>query len=107
MRQVTSTGANAYIPLSEVATVTLDTGASWIYHESTERFIPIKFSVRGRDLGGTAAEAQERITKNVKLPSGYRMVWSGEFEDLQKAKERLEMIVPISLAIIVGLLYRL
>jgi cobalt-zinc-cadmium resistance protein CzcA len=74
-----SNGANAYIPLSELATVTLENGAAWIYHESTERFIPIKFSVRQRDLGSTVAEAQERLAKNVKLPSGYRAVWAGEF----------------------------
>jgi cobalt-zinc-cadmium resistance protein CzcA len=96
---------NAYIPLSELARITLDTGASWIYHESTQRFIPVKFSVRGRDLGSTVAEAQQRIAKNVKLPTGYRMIWAGEFEDLQQAKERLELIVPISLLLIFGLLY--
>jgi cobalt-zinc-cadmium resistance protein CzcA len=101
----TSNGANAYIPLSELATITLDTGAAWIYHESTKRFIPVKFSVRGRDLGSTVADAQARIAKKVKLPTGYRMVWSGEFEDLQLAKERLELIVPVSLALIIGLLY--
>ena len=101
----TSSGANAYIPLSELATISLDTGASWIYHESTQRFIPVKFSVRGRDLGSTVAEAQARIAKNVKLPSGYRILWAGEFEDLQLAKERLEIIVPISLLLIIGLLY--
>jgi cobalt-zinc-cadmium resistance protein CzcA len=99
--------STAYIPLSEVAKITLDTGASWIYHESTERFIPIKFSVRGRDLGSTVAEAQAKIAKSIQLPSGYRIVWSGEFEDLQKAKERLELIVPISLVMIIGLLYSL
>jgi cobalt-zinc-cadmium resistance protein CzcA len=98
-------GANAYIPLSELATITLDTGAAWIYHESVQRFIPIKFSVRGRDLGSTVAEAQEQLAKNVKLPSGYRMVWAGEFGDLQEAKQRLELIVPVSLALILGLLY--
>jgi cobalt-zinc-cadmium resistance protein CzcA len=101
----TSSGANAYIPLSELASITLDTGASWIYHESTQRFIPVKFSVRGRDLGSTVAEAQARLGKNVKLPTGYRMVWAGEFEDLQLAKERLELVVPVSLALILGLLY--
>jgi cobalt-zinc-cadmium resistance protein CzcA len=101
----TGGGANAYIPLSEIATISLDTGASWIYHESTQRFIPVKFSVRGRDLGGTVAEAQARIAKNIKLPSGYRIIWAGEFEDLQLAKERLEIIVPISLLLIIGLLY--
>jgi len=101
----TSAGATGYVPLSELATITLDNGAAWIYHESTERFIPIKFSVRGRDLGGTVAEAQARIAKNIKLPTGYRLVWAGEFEDLQLAKQRLEIIVPISLVCILGLLY--
>jgi heavy metal efflux system protein len=103
----TPAGVNAYVPLSELANITLDTGASYIYHESRERFIPIKFSVRGRDLGGTVAEAQERIAKNVKLPVGYRIIWAGEFEDLQRAKERLEVIVPISLLLIMVLLYGL
>jgi cobalt-zinc-cadmium resistance protein CzcA len=103
----TSSGANAYIPLRELATITLDTGAAWIYHESVQRFIPVKFSVRGRDLGSTVAEAQERIADNIKLPSGYRMVWAGEFGQLQEAKERLEIIVPLTLVLIVGLLYAL
>jgi cobalt-zinc-cadmium resistance protein CzcA len=101
----TASGANAYIPLSELATISLDTGAAWIYHESVERFIPVKFSVRGRDLGGTVEEAQRRIAANVKLPSGYRLIWAGEFGDLQEAKKRLEVIVPISLVLILGLLY--
>jgi heavy metal efflux system protein len=103
----TSSGANAYIPLKELATITLDTGASWIYHENGERFIPVKFSVRGRDLGSSVAEAQKRIAENVKLPSGYHLVWSGEFGELQAAKERLEIIVPVSLVLILGLLYSL
>ena len=101
----TSTGQNAYIPLSELATIMLDTGAAWIYHESVQRFIPVKFSVRSRDLGSTVEEAQQRISKNVKLPSGYRMIWAGEFGDLQEAKKRLEVVVPISLVLILGLLY--
>ena len=103
----TSSGANAYIPLSELATVTLDTGASWIYHESTQRFIPVKFSVRDRDLGSTVAEAQKRIAKNVKLPSGYRLVWAGEFGRLEEARNRLAIVVPVSLVLILGLLYTL
>jgi cobalt-zinc-cadmium resistance protein CzcA len=103
----TSSGANAYIPLTELATISLDTGAAWIYHESVQRFIPVKFSVRGRDLGGTVEEAQQRIAQNVKLPPGYRLIWAGEFGDLQEAKKRLEIIVPISLVLIIGLLYTL
>jgi heavy metal efflux system protein len=103
----TPAGVNAYVPLNELANISLDTGASYIYHESRERYIPIKFSVRARDLGGTVAEAQERIAKNVKLPVGYRIIWAGEFEDLQKAKERLEIIIPVSLLLIMVLLYGL
>jgi cobalt-zinc-cadmium resistance protein CzcA len=100
-----ATGANAYIPLAELADISLDTGAAWIYHESVQRFIPVKFSVRGRDLGSTVADAQDRISKNIKLPIGYHLVWAGEFGDLQEAKKRLEIIVPLSLLLIVGLLY--
>jgi cobalt-zinc-cadmium resistance protein CzcA len=103
----TAAGTTAYIPLRELATITLDSGASFIYHEATQRYIPIKFSVRGRDLGSTVAEAQERIAKNVPLPTGYRIVWAGEFEDLQTAKKRLAVFVPMSLALILVLLYSL
>ncbi len=100
-------GPNSYLPLSELADVSLDTGASYIYRERSARFIPIKFSVRGRDLGGTVAEAQERIAKNVKLPTGYRILWAGEFEDLQAASARLKIVLPITLALILVLLYGL
>jgi len=103
----TAAGNNAYIPLSELANITVDTGAAWIYHEKVQRFIPVKFSVRGRDLGGTVEEAQQRLAKNVKLPPGYRFIWAGEFGDLQEAKKRLEIIVPLSLVLIAGLLYTL
>ena len=103
----TPAGTTAFIPLKDLATITLDTGASFIYHERTKRFIPVKFSVRGRDLGSTVAEAQERIAKNITLPFGYRMIWAGEFEDLQQAKERLSIVVPISLVLILILLYSL
>ena len=103
----TASGVNAYIPLRELADISLDSGASYIYHETTSRFIPIKFSVRGRDLGSTVAEAQERIKKNVKLPTGYRIVWAGEFEDLQVAKDRLAIFVPLSLGLILVLLFSL
>ena len=91
---------NAYIPLSELASITLDTGASYIFRERNQRFVPIKFSVRGRDLASAVAEAQERINKNVKLPTGYRIDWAGEFEGLQQAKKRLAIIVPISFVLI-------
>ncbi len=103
----TAEGANAYIPLSELATISLDTGASFIYREGSNRYIPIKFSVRGRDLGSTVAEAQALIAKNVKLPAGYRILWSGEFGDLERANARLAVIVPITFLMIMVLLYAL
>ncbi|MGA7384617.1 MAG: CusA/CzcA family heavy metal efflux RND transporter [Methylocella sp.] len=103
----TPSGTNAYIPLSELATISLDTGASFIYREGSNRYIPIKFSVRGRDLGSTVAEARALIVKNVKLPAGYRILWSGEFEDLERANARLAVIVPITFLMILVLLYAL
>ena len=102
-----SGGPNAYIPLSEIATISLETGASFIYRERNERYIPIKFSVRERDLADTITEAQARIARQMKLPSGYRIEWAGEFESLQQAKKRLQMIVPLSLGLIIILLYSL
>ncbi len=100
-------GSNAYVPLSELASISIDTGASYIYRESSARYIPIKFSVRGRDLGSTVAEAQERIAQSIKLPSGYRILWSGEFDNLQQATQRLMIIIPITFLLILVLLYGL
>ncbi len=100
-------GTVGYVPLKDLASVTLTTGAAWIYHEGGERFIPVKFSVRGRDLGGAVGEAQSRIASHVKLPPGYRLEWSGEYGELQAAQRRLAVIVPVSLVFILGLLYSL
>ncbi|MBV8538211.1 MAG: efflux RND transporter permease subunit, partial [Alphaproteobacteria bacterium] len=103
----TPSGTNAYIPLSELAHISLDTGASYIFHEGSQRYIPVKFSVRGRDLGSTVADAEERIAQEVKFPPGYRVEWAGEFDELQQAKKRLAIVVPISLLLIMILLYGL
>jgi heavy metal efflux system protein len=97
----------AYIALGDVAEVRLETGAAYIYRQNTERFVPIKYSVRGRDLGSTVAEAQRRIAKNVELKEGYRLEWSGEFGALVEAQKRLAIIVPLSLLLIMMLLYSL
>jgi heavy metal efflux system protein len=104
---VQSSGSNAYIPLSDFASIKLDTGASYIFRERNQRFVPIKFSVRGRDLAGAVEEAQQRIARNVKLPTGYRIDWAGEFEWLQQAKKRLGIILPITFVLIMVLLYGL
>jgi heavy metal efflux system protein len=97
----------AYIALGELGEVKLEPGAAYIYRENAQRFIPIKYSVRDRDLGSTVADAQARIAKNVPLPSGYRLEWSGEFGALQEAKQRLVIIIPLSLLLILMLLYSL
>jgi heavy metal efflux system protein len=103
----TPAGTSGYVPLSELADISLDTGASFIYRERSQRFIPIKFSVRGRDLGSTVEEAQRRVSDAIKLPNGYQIIWAGEFEDLQNAKQRLMIVVPITLLLILVLLYGL
>jgi heavy metal efflux system protein len=93
------------IPLTDVATVKLVSGAAFIYRENQERYIPIKFSVRGRDLGSAVLEAQQKIAQQVQLPSGYRLEWVGEFGELQEAIGRLAVAVPLSVGLICMLLF--
>jgi cobalt-zinc-cadmium resistance protein CzcA len=102
-----SKSPTAYISLSDLGEVKLVSGAAYIYRENSQRFIPLKYSVRDRDLGSTVAEAQERVTKDVPLPQGYRLEWAGEFGALVDAKKRLAFIVPLSLLLILMLLYSL
>jgi heavy metal efflux system protein len=98
-------GAITQIPLSEVASINLVSGAAYIYREQQERYLPIKFSVRERDLGSAIQEAQDKIAREVQLPSGSRIEWVGEFGNLQDAIKRLSIVVPISLALIAILLW--
>src|SRR5262249_25770697 len=100
-----STPDGGRIPLKQVAQIERQTGASFIYREDNARYIPIKFSVRGRDLQSTIAEAESKIRQSVSLPSGYHYEWAGEFQELQAAVKRLEIVVPISLLLILMLLY--
>jgi cobalt-zinc-cadmium resistance protein CzcA len=93
------------IPLEDVADVRLGVGAAFIYREQQQRYVPIKFSVRGRDLGSAVLEAQRAVDAQVVLPGGYRMEWVGEFGNLQEAAARLGVAVPLSLALIILLLY--
>lgn len=91
--------------LRDVAEVRLVTGPSYIYREEASRYIPLRFSVRGRDPASAVSEAQERVVANVSLPSGYRLEWVGEFRNLQEAIGRLSRIVPVALGLIAVLLY--
>ena len=93
------------VPLSDVADVKLVSGAAFIYREGMQRYIPIKFSVRGRDLGGAVIDAQKAVAEKVVLPGGYHLEWVGEFGNLQDAIKRLEVVVPIAIGLILVLLY--
>ena len=93
------------VPLSEVASIKLVSGAAYIYREQQERYLPIKFSVRERDLGSAIQEAQQKIAEQVQLPPGSRLEWVGEFGNLQDAIRRLSIVVPISLTLIAVLIW--
>jgi heavy metal efflux system protein len=93
------------IPLKEIATIKKITGPAFIYRDNTKRFIGVKFSVRDRDLGSTISEAQNIVNKNIELPQGYSIGWTGEFENQVRATNRLGEMVPISLIGIFVLLF--
>src|SRR5262249_49092778 len=98
-------GATVQVPLGEVASVQLISGPSFIYREHQERYVPIKFSVRGRELGSAVLEAQHKVEEQVRLPGGYRLEWVGEFGNLQDALHRLSIAVPLSIVLICILLF--
>lgn len=93
------------IPLKEISQIRKITGPAFIFRDNTKRFIGVKFSVRERDLGSTIADAQQRVTSNIKLPEGYAIGWTGEFENQVRASQRLAQVVPISLIAIFVLLF--
>jgi cobalt-zinc-cadmium resistance protein CzcA len=88
------------IPLKEIADIKLSSGPSFIYRDNNKRFTAVAFAVRGRDLGSTVAEAQKKLNKEVKLPKGYTIQWSGEYESEIRAMTKLSIVVPVSLVII-------
>ncbi|HEX7869845.1 MAG TPA: efflux RND transporter permease subunit, partial [Chryseobacterium sp.] len=92
------------IPLKEVATIEKNNGAAFIYRDDIKRYIGIKFSIRDRDLGGTISDAQKEVAK-INLPEGYKIGWTGQFENQQRATKRLTEIVPISILGIFFLLF--
>jgi cobalt-zinc-cadmium resistance protein CzcA len=93
------------VALSQVSHITLDDGASTIYREGNSRYIAIKYSVRGRDLGSTVRQAIEEVGKKVQFPEGYHLDWTGEYESQQRANRRLAFIVPITLLLMAFILY--
>lgn len=93
------------ISLKEISDLKQSTGPAFIYRDNTKRFIGVKFSVRDRDLGSTIADAQKQVADHVKLPNGYSIGWTGEFENQVRASNRLAEVVPISLIGIFILLF--
>ncbi len=93
------------IPLVEISDIGQVTGPSLIYRDDNRRFAAVKFSIRGRDMGSTIAEAQKKVAAVVKLPKGYEMKWTGDFENQRRAQQRLSQVVPISLALIFFILF--
>jgi cobalt-zinc-cadmium resistance protein CzcA len=105
MRLMIPTLRGGKIRLKEIANIQKITGPAFIYRDNTKRFIGVKFSVRERDLGSTIAEAQANVKANIKLPNGYSIGWTGEFENQVRATHRLSQVVPVSLILIFVLLF--
>ena len=101
------TASGGRVPLEQVAHVQLKQGAFMIYRENGQRFIPIKFGVRGRDLASTMREATSRLRAQIRLAPGYHYEWAGEYESLQREERRLAVVIPVTLMVIFGLLYML
>jgi cobalt-zinc-cadmium resistance protein CzcA len=93
------------VPLSQLATVRISDGATIIARRENRRQISVRTNIRGRDQGSFVAEAQRRFEQAVKLPPGYRVEWGGQFENLQRARRRLTVILPVTIAIIFALLF--
>ncbi len=94
-----------YVPLAQVADIKTAEGASFVYRDALERYVPLRFAVRGRDLKGAVGEAKARVARNVKLPEGMHLEWAGEYGELQQANRRLMVVVPFALVLIAGVLY--
>jgi cobalt-zinc-cadmium resistance protein CzcA len=93
------------VSLAQLTKVSADDGAEEIYREAGQRFIAIKYSVRGRDLGSTVEEAIRKVNKNVKLPAGYHLEWAGEYESQKRANKRMDIVIPVTVLVIFLILY--
>lgn len=93
------------VPLREIASIGYQTGPAFIYREGNSRYIGVGFGIEGRDLGSTIAEAKERVAADLVLPKGKHMEWAGEFESKERAAKQLTLVVPVSIVLILLLLY--
>jgi cobalt-zinc-cadmium resistance protein CzcA len=97
--------AGTQIPIKQIATIRKVIGPILIYRDKNQRFIALKFSARGRDMGSTVAECQQKVNAKIQLPKGYSMSWEGDFENQQRASKQLSIVVPISLVLIFFILF--
>jgi cobalt-zinc-cadmium resistance protein CzcA len=93
------------VSLAQLCKILVADGASQVSREGNQRYIAIKYGVRGRDLGGAVQEAIKKVTEQVKLPAGYHIDWAGEYASQQRAQKRLELIIPLTLLVIFMILY--
>ncbi|MGA2411428.1 MAG: CusA/CzcA family heavy metal efflux RND transporter [Candidatus Binataceae bacterium] len=97
--------SGGYVQLDQVADIRTEEGASFIYREGLQRYVPIRFSVRGRDMESTVEEAKRVVAEQIKLPEAVHVDWQGEYSELQQANRRLEIVIPLALLLIMGVLY--
>ena len=102
-----ATPGGSQVPLKELATLTVASGASFIYRQNNSRYIGVQFSVEGRDLAGAVQDAQRQVAERVKFPAGYRAVFGGEFEEYTSSRSQLQIVLPITLALIFLILFAL
>jgi heavy metal efflux system protein len=93
------------VSLAQLCKITEEEGASEIYREGNQRYVAVKYSVRGRDLGSAVEEAMKKVNEKVQLPRGYRIDWEGEYESERRAEERLLIIVPLTVILIFAIMY--
>jgi cobalt-zinc-cadmium resistance protein CzcA len=93
------------VSLSQLCSIQMQDGASQLYREANSRYVAIKYSVRGRDLGGTVEEAIQAVNKHIKLPPRYRIEWAGEYESQKRSQARLLVIVPLTIFLIFLIVY--
>ena len=97
--------SGGYVQLDQVAEIKTVEGASFIYREDLQRYVPMRFSVRGRDMQSTVEDAKRTVAKQIKLPEGVHLDWVGEYSELQDSNRRLEIVIPLALLMIMGILY--
>ncbi len=106
-RILVATPDGQQIPLKELADIQVESGASFIYREDNSRYIGIQFSVEGRDLASAVADAQRQVAAQIKLPTGYRLDWGGEYKEYTASRNQLRLVLPLTLFVIFLLLFAL